>query len=257
MYISNIKKDYGKSIKVLKYRKSVELSAPVCKIHQATSCPICWVRSVSPVPSSSSLQRTKSVITDISLANDFDLFVTFTINPDKIDSFDIPLVKSKVSKWLNNAKSNHNSLNFSPQLEYLVIPELHKSGRIHFHALFKNYQGSLLDSKKSQNGKVIYNLEQFKYGFTTATKIESIEKTSNYIQKYIKKDMLKIGNKKRYFASKGLKKPLKTYNINMQKEVYSRPLFITHQHTQHATTTNKSTGELVEFEQFTIYKLIK
>jgi len=50
------------------------------------------------------------------------------------------------------------------------------------------------------------------------------------IQKYVTKDMLKISNKKRYWASKNLIKPEKDYNINMQEVVYTRPLFILGEH---------------------------
>lgn len=236
MYIKTIKKDYGKSIKILRYNHGVDISPPRCNEHQSVACQICWTRSINPVPSSSSLMRTKTKITDLTLANDFDLFCTFTFDPLLVDSFNYETAKSKMSKWLNNSRRN------SPELSYLIIAELHKSGRIHFHALMKNYKGELTFTNKQKNKRNIYNMPNWQYGFSTAIKIDNIGKVSSYVQKYITKDMLKIGNKKRFWASRNLKKPTVSYNINMVEEVYSRPLFIMGQ---------------VSMEYYKIYKILK
>lgn len=223
MYIVSIKKDYGKSSKIIEYRKGVDISPPKCDKHERISCPECYTRKVNSVASPSSIQRSKSRITDYVLANEFDLFCTFTYNPELVDSFDIKSGKEKMSKWLNNQRRH------SPDLIYLVIPELHKSGRIHFHALMKNYNGSLIETHRLHKNRKIYNLENWRYGYSTVIKIDHLERVSNYVQKYITKDMLKISNKKRYFASKNLIKPKVDYNINMEEHVYTKPLFITSQ----------------------------
>lgn len=221
MYIKNIRKDYGKSSKILVYNRGTDISPPTCNLHDAISCPECYVRSVNPVPSPSSLQRSKSMITDYTLANDFDLFCTFTYDPEKVDSFNVDEGKKVMSKWFNNERSRT-----SPDLVYLAVPELHKSGRIHFHALMKNYRGYLVFADRKVNGRDVYNLDKWKYGYSTAVKIDDIRKVSSYMQKYITKDMLKIGNKKRYFASRNLIKPKVDYNVSMVEHVYSRPLFV-------------------------------
>lgn len=210
MRINNIKKDYGKTSKILKFNHSIDIEPPRCKDHQNISCMICWPRKSNPVPSQSSLQRTKSTISDYVLANDFDLFVTFTFDPKLVDSMDEQVAKRKMDNWLSNSRRN------SPDFLYIVVAEYHKSGAIHFHGVFANYLATLRDSKKRKNGKAIYNLEKWKYGFSTATKIENKIKTSNYIKKYITKDMIVVGNKKRYWASRNLQKPIKTYNIDFE-----------------------------------------
>lgn len=221
MYIKNIKKDYGTTSKILVYNRGTEISPPTCKLHMQISCPECYVRSVNPIPSPSSLQRSKSMITDYTLANDFDLFCTFTYDPKKVDSFNVDEGKKVMSKWFNNERSRT-----SPDLVYLAVPELHKSGRIHFHALMKNYKGNLEQTNKQIKGREVFNLGKWNYGYSTAVKIDNIRKVSSYMQKYITKDMLKIGNKKRYFASRNLVKPKVDYNVNMIEEVHSRPLFV-------------------------------
>lgn len=236
MHISNIKKDYGKSIKILKYNRSVDISPPRCKEHLIIGCQICWKRSINPIPSPSSLMRSKTAITDYTLSNNFDMFATFTFDPKKVDSFNFELAKSKISKWLNNSRRN------SPDLMYLWVAELHKSGRIHFHMLMKNYLDSLQPTNKKIKGRKVYNLSKWPYGFSTVVEIDDIGKVSSYIQKYITKDMLKIGNKKRFATSRNLTRPIVDYNVNMIEEVYSRPLFVTDE---------------VQFEHYKIYKILK
>lgn len=221
MYIKSIKKNYGKVSKILVYNRGVQIEPPSCKIHKRISCPECYVRCVNPVPSPSSLARTKAMITDYTMCNQFELFCTFTYDPQKVDSFNVDEGKKIMSKWLNNERSRN-----SPDLVYLAVPELHKSGRIHFHVLMKNYLGNLEQTNKQIKGREVFNLGKWNYGYSTAIKIDNIEKVSNYVQKYITKDMLKIGNKKRYFASRNMVKPKVDYNVNLQEEIYTRTIFV-------------------------------
>lgn len=55
-------------------------------------------------PTVSSLSRTKSLVRDIVLCNDFDLFVTFTFNPKKVKSDSFIACSSCMRKWLHNQK---------------------------------------------------------------------------------------------------------------------------------------------------------
>lgn len=226
MHIKSISKDYGKIKKIMVYNHAVDIEPPRCKLHEAIACQICWQRKVRPVFSPSSIMRTKTRITDLTLANEFDLFTTFTFDPNKVDSFDFEYAKEKMSQWLHNARR------YSPDFKYIVIAELHpSSGRIHFHGLFANFKGELIQSftetgkPRQKNGRNIYNIGTYNWGFSTAVKITDLNKVSSYVQKYITKDMLKISNKKRYFSSKNLIKPKKEYNVDIQEEVFSRPMF--------------------------------
>lgn len=64
------------------------------------------------------------------------------------------------------------------------------------------------DSGKRYNGKIVYNLDDWKLGFSTATKVTDTYKVSNYITKYITKDLCAITpGKQRYFVSKSIPKP--------------------------------------------------
>ena len=96
-------------------------------------------------PSVSSLSRTKMLVQDIVLCNDFELFCTFTFNPALVDSFNFNACRHKMSVWLH--RQSDKSKQFGKEFKYLIIPEQHKSGAWHFHALISGYTGSLHASK--------------------------------------------------------------------------------------------------------------
>lgn len=82
--------------------------------------------------------------------------------------------------------------------------------RFHFHFLFNNFpMEKLIDGgKRTSKGQVVYNLLNYKLGFTEATMIQSLQGSQYYITKYISKDLVGVSKgKKRYWASQNLNKP--------------------------------------------------
>jgi hypothetical protein len=151
-----------------------------------------------------SLRRTKTTISDITLCNEFDLFCTFTFAADR---HNVDKCKSKMSNWLKRQRETYGSFH------YIIVPEFHKDGKaIHFHALFKNYKGVLSDSGHKINKRTAYNITSYQSGYSTAVKIDDIQKVSSYIKKYITKDMPLFPGKKRYWVSTRLKRPVKVQN---------------------------------------------
>ena len=151
-----------------------------------------------------SKSRTIQKIYEITRSNKWEYFVTLTFNPEKVDSFNYQEVVKNQSKWLNNIKQR-----YAPDLKYIIVPELHKSGRYHFHGLFSDIGNmSLIDSgKRTDCNDIIYNIGNYKLGFTTATKVKYPAKASSYITKYVTKDLCATtANKKRYWASRNLDK---------------------------------------------------
>lgn len=113
---------------------------------------------------------------------------TLTFNPDKVDSFDYSETTKKLSKWLNNMRRT------CPSMKYVVVPELHKSGRWHFHGLFSNVENMVfVDSeKRDKKGRVIYNVGKYRLGFSTATKIDDVAKSITYVTKYVTKELCEV-----------------------------------------------------------------
>ena len=191
-----------------------------------------------------SLARTKREISDIVDCNDFDKFATFTFDPKKHPQCnDYDFAKAKMVNWLNNTQRKHGSF------RYLLVPERQSNGNLHFHALLGGFTGKFYPTNIRGNGnnaRQCYKLNSWeKYnGFADMEDIGNKEATGKYIAKYISKDLSFIltgnglepvydnftgvigkhtsivaKNGKRYYSSKGLKKPKKQYNLELENVI--------------------------------------
>lgn len=148
-----------------------------------------------------SLARTVNAIYHISRSNTWDWFVTLTFDPAKVDSLDYQETVKKLSQWLNNCRK------LCPDMGYIVVPEMHKSGRFHFHGLFRSCDGLgfIPSGKVTGKGQTIYNIGRYRLGWTTATRVEDNARVTKYMSKYISKDLCQVAfGKKRYWNSKNL-----------------------------------------------------
>lgn len=152
----------------------------------------------------SSLNRTKNNIYYIARSNVWEWFVTLTIDGAKLDRYDFKLISGKVRKWFDNLKNRK-----SPDLYYMIVPEQHKDGAWHFHGLLGGCDGlCFADSGKvDKSGKKIYNFENWKFGFSTATAVQDSSRVSSYICKYVTKTLCEqTPGLQRYWASKNCKR---------------------------------------------------
>jgi hypothetical protein len=157
-----------------------------------------------------SINRTKTVISDLVLCNEFNLFATFTFKSNRQD---IIKCKQRMINWLKSQQKMHG------KFQYLIVPEYHKDKKsLHFHALFKDYTGSLVDSGILINGRKVYNFTGYQNGFNSGVKIDNINKVSSYVKKYITKELVKHFAKKRYWSSKTLQRPHLEYNWELLEE---------------------------------------
>lgn len=201
--IYNSVKEYPDMIKVRLFRQPIIVPKASKKRKVRKS-------DETPIISDSSVRRTRQTIEDLCVCNQFDWFCTFTFDPKRVDSFNINKCRILMNHWTRNAKQRH-----SPDLKYLIVPELHESGRIHFHALLRGFNGQIKDAHLSQNGRDVYNIKNWRFGFSTAVKIDNIVAVSRYIRKYITKDMIIFSGKKRFFCSQNLVRPTKSSNKNV------------------------------------------
>lgn len=156
-----------------------------------------------------SRNRAKAAVRDIARCNRFDFFFTWTLDAAKISRYDPEEVLKKVMTFLKNAS-------YRKGFRYVLVPELHKDGAIHFHGLCclgdvriqqatDPHTGRPLSTER---GQPISNMLDWKFGFSTCVPIdENYERTCNYLVKYMNKDSQKIFGKW-YFSSRDLvKKP--------------------------------------------------
>lgn len=166
-----------------------------------------------------SLSRTRQQIFNYARCNHFDFFVTLTFNPQLVDSFDYSVSSKVMSDWLSTIRRKY------PDLKYVGVPELHKSGRYHFHFLMAGIDGMpMVDGgKRTPKGQVIYNLPSYRFGWSTAIKVyEQGAKLSGYLTKYITKDLAKVTkNRKRYWCSRNLTLPyIETTNLELNEVLF-------------------------------------
>ena len=182
-----------------------------------------------------SRNRAKQKLFDYASCNYFDCFFTLTLNAEKIDRYSYKDIIHKLNAYLDNRVRRNG-------LMYVIVPELHKDGAIHFHGLCNSSAVKLSDSgHKDKKGRKVYNITDWTLGFTTAVKINGrYGAVCNYISKYITKqyegNLGTLGG--RYFFHGGkLQKPVyRYYNIvfeDIPEDVLSntRSFFIDDAHT--------------------------
>lgn len=207
--ITDIVKEYNQMYKIVIYKTPLNRY----KIKKETkTLSMNTTEALQKLSQFKSIQRTKRIITDYVHCNDFDLFVTFTFDPKKVNRYDLTATYLRMQRWLmvQSRKAKEADLQF----KYIIVPEQHKDGAIHFHALLHGYSFKLKQTNVIQDGRRVYNIPSYRWGFTSATKIPPDEKQRaiNYASKYITKDMTTLPNKRRYWASKNLAKPVVEYN---------------------------------------------
>ena len=165
-----------------------------------------------------SISRTKSKIFELSLCNNWEWFVTLTLNPEYHDRKDLKSYKTKLSTWIKNYNRIHQT-----NIKYLLIPENHKDGSWHMHGLMMGLPIEHLHEFRADeklpikilieiaHGHKLYSWPAYEktFGYISISKIINAESVSKYITKYITKDLLgtRIGlNDHLYYCSKGLKR---------------------------------------------------
>jgi hypothetical protein len=126
--------------------------------------------------------RAKRNVFDLAACNDFDLFITLTLNGERIDRYNYKEVIRPLQQWLDNRVRRKG-------LRYLLVPELHKDGALHFHGLINSEAVRLVDSGHTdRKGKKIYNLPEWTLGFTTAQYLTGdYGAVCTYVSKYVTK----------------------------------------------------------------------
>lgn len=150
-----------------------------------------------------SYARTKNMIYYLARSNIWTHFVTLTFSSAFVDRYDYDACAKKLKIWLDALRRDCGG-----QLKYLLVPELHKDGAIHFHGLFSGFpEMQLVDSGHTYNGRKVYNWQTYKWGWSTVTVIDDSNKASGYLTKYVTKDLLAVSEgRKRYWASRNLDK---------------------------------------------------
>jgi hypothetical protein len=180
-----------------------------------------------------SMRRARANLRRLALANKFGYFVTLTLDKEKIDRYDGAAVTRALNQWADNMVRRHG-------LRYILVPELHEleeghtERAFHFHGFFAGEGLEVVDSgtikvpgfKKprrprseaerekwlAEGGHIVYNLPQWKYGFSTALELYGEYSSAvSYVCKYVGKQAGERPLGRWYYSGGALAKPEKVY----------------------------------------------
>lgn len=152
-----------------------------------------------------SMRRARAKLRRLALANNFEYFVTLTLDPARIDRYDGAAVTKALGRWADNMVRRHG-------LRYILVPELHKDGAIHFHGFFAGEGVQVIDSGHTFGGRPVYNLPQWTMGFTTAQRLYGeYHAAVGYCCKYIGKQNGQRPLGRWYYSGGALREPQKLY----------------------------------------------
>ena len=168
-------------------------------------------------------RRAKINAFDIIMCNPcLDTFATFTYRPDdELDKSSYEDCYKKLGVWLSNRVQRRG-------LMYVIVPERHKSGDIHFHGIMNSTALSMERAYSpkgrplSSKGKPIYNLEDWKFGFTTAQIIGGADSDREAVAKYVFKYMgkqvgAKIGGRYCLIGGRDIVRPTYVYGDSAEE----------------------------------------
>ena len=168
----------------------------------------------------SSLSRTRRVILEKALCNDWEYFCTFTIAEDKFDRADLKEWWKSFSQWMRDRRRKGH------KIRYLLVPERHKDGSWHAHGFlagidpgelitfrkmdamgYRTSKGRRLPYKLRKAGYLNWTAYQQKFGHCSLGKLRNSTAAGFYVTKYITKDndqMVKALGMNSYYSNQGL-----------------------------------------------------
>lgn len=197
------------------------------------------IRNKNDEKLNNSISRSKSKIYEYAICNDFEYFVTLTLDKEKMNRDNIDEYIKKLGQYIRNIKKIRGE-----KIEYILIPEKHADGENwHMHGLMKGLQDlreynasenipkRMKDKIKKYREENLYLYEWVGYskrfGFNCIEPIRNQDACAKYITKYITKNIendkgVTEKNKKKYYCTRGLKKAknIKKGVIQTQKIEY-------------------------------------
>lgn len=144
--------------------------------------------------------RARGKLYDLVRCNwELDCMFTLTFDASRIDRTDYGEIVKALRVWLDNRVRRNG-------LKYVAVPEYHADGKaVHIHGLCNFDALTTIYSGHRHNGRRVYNISDFPYGFTAVKKIRNGDAdrfaVAAYVTKYISKGNAKVGG--RYFLHGG------------------------------------------------------
>lgn len=194
------------------------------------------------------LRRAVAKVEELGLCNDWDLFTTITVSPDRLDRSNLGDIYDRVVRgYLRNCRDVYKRLSRrgrvsddDTRLDYLIVPELHADGRTwHLHGVIKagycyysglqDYHSRLGDKlpikirdKAMEEGSIYWDGRlEAEVGYNTLSVIRDKERTIRYLIKYLLKAfdgqaLVRDKGDRLFWASQGLQNKIPLDGDNIQ-----------------------------------------
>lgn len=149
---------------------------------------------------SNNIMRAKTKVFELAICNEWDFFITFTIDKKKCDRYNLDAYHKKLAHWIRNYNSENGT-----EIKYVFVPEKHQDGAWHEHGFIKGVPKErmrlfTLEEKlpkyirdKLLMGEEVYEWLDYRreFGYNDCEQIRNREAASRYVTKYISKDLEK------------------------------------------------------------------
>lgn len=160
----------------------------------------------------SALSRAKNIVRELALCNKWDYFVTLTFD-SRWDRYSLESRVAELMQWIQNLNKKGYSI------RYLLVPEFHDDGAVHFHGFLSGVQSASrpvwwpksVNLKDDGSYYDCWSEYSERYGYSALAPIRDNVACGFYVSKYITKtladkaDMVGVHT---YYRSKGLNRAL-------------------------------------------------
>lgn len=143
------------------------------------------------------LARRKAKVRDLVLSGNFDFFGTMTLNPEHASQDLEAVLRKKMTLYTRMLRRRG--------VRYYIVAEKHKSGVIHFHALYSHN----IPTAQSPASKRFLTIPLWHFGYSSISRIRDKVGTAYYVTKYVTKEAL---TGRSVWTSQGLMQPRVLYN---------------------------------------------
>ena len=166
-------------------------------------------RDVNKEKLANNISRARTKIFEYAICNNFEYFVTLTVDGSKLDRYDLGEYIKKLGQFIRNYRRKYEA-----NIQYLLIPEKHTDGAWHMHGLLKGIPKEHL--KTNKYGYKDWEAYSKRFGYISIDDIKNQIAVSKYITKYISKSIdtgrgVTEKESKLYYCSRGLKTPIKIH----------------------------------------------
>lgn len=165
----------------------------------------------------SALSRAKNMVRELALCNRWEYFVTLTFD-DRWDRYSLKDRLKEFLQWIQNCNKSGASI------RYLLVPEFHQDGAVHFHALMSGIEPSprpfnwpeSVNRKEDGSYYDIWKDYSDRYGYSAVEPVNDPVAVGFYVSKYITKSLAESSEfvgVHTYYRSRGLQRALEVGSL--------------------------------------------